>query len=206
MKYIVTLITLSLMLLSLGMSNLCCTDPDAWEAHQTAHQPPDKVMNAIGLKPGMSIGEIGAGRGRYAVLLAGRVGDTGKVYANDIDKDKLEYLEHRCERDSINNIIIIQGEETDPLFPDSSLDIAFMINTYHHIEKKVEVIKNTIQALKHGGILAIVEHDPLKIPDMESHTTAKEVLIDQAEQAGYELVRMEAFLERDNIYILRVKE
>ena len=184
----------------------CTDDPDAWEAGQTAHQPPERVMDTIGLKPGMKIGEIGAGRGRYAVFLAGRVGEAGKVYANDIDEDDLEYLRYRCERDSIGNIETILGTESETLFPDSALDIVFMINTYHHIEKPVEVLRSTIGALKPGGTLAFVEHSPEKLTTgWGGHTTPKETVVKQAGEAGFELIRIETFLERDNIYIFRVR-
>jgi ubiquinone/menaquinone biosynthesis C-methylase UbiE len=185
----------------------CGDDPDAWEASHNAVQPPEKVLDAIGLQAGMVIGEIGAGRGRYAVFLAERVGDEGKVYANDIDEEDLEYLEFRCERDSISNITTIVGKETETLFPEASLDIVFMINTYHHISKPVELLKSTVPALKPGGTLAIVEHCPEKLSESWSgHTTAKETVIEHAGEAGFELVKMETFLERDNIYVFRLKK
>ena len=60
-------------------------DPDAWENYHNSIQPPEKVMDAIGIKLGMIVGEVGAGRGRYAVHMAKRVGDTVIVYSNDID-------------------------------------------------------------------------------------------------------------------------
>ena len=69
------------------------------------------------------IGEIGAGRGRYAVRLAVRVGKTGKIYANDILESKLDYLKFRCKRDNIPNLITILGELTDPRFPEGELDM-----------------------------------------------------------------------------------
>jgi len=67
-------------------------DPDAWEKRHNAYQPPEQVMDSLGVKHGMVIAEIGAGRGRYIVHMANRVGATGKIYANDIDKKALDYL------------------------------------------------------------------------------------------------------------------
>ena len=72
---------------------------NANEARLNGLQPPDLVMDAIGLEPGMVIGEVGAGRGRYAVQLAARVGETSKVYANDIDGVALQYLEYRSKEE-----------------------------------------------------------------------------------------------------------
>lgn len=180
-------------------------DPDSWEIYHNLRQPPEKVMDAIGVKPGMAIGEIGAGRGRYAVKLAARVGITGKIYANDILEKKLEYLKYRCRRDNIPNLITVLGELTKPNFPKETLDMVFIINTYHHIDKQVELLKNTVSSLRPDGTLVIVECEPGKAPQMGSHSTEKEVLIKQVESAGYSLIQIETFLSMDNIYIFRLK-
>jgi ubiquinone/menaquinone biosynthesis C-methylase UbiE len=163
-------------------------------------------MDSLGVKPGMIIAEIGAGRGRYVVLMARRVGATGKVYANDIDKKALDYLEYRCQRDSIPNVVTVLGNVTDPLLPKATMDLIYIVNTYHHLDKPVELMKNIIPSLKPDGRLVIIEHDPIKVPEAGSHSTAKDVLLKQAKQVGLNLEKMMTFLERDNIYILHVKK
>lgn len=180
-------------------------DPDAWEQRWNTPQPPDKVMDAIGVKPGMMVGEVGAGRGRYAVKMAERVGPTGKIYANDIAPGKLQYLLHRCKRDKITNIEIILGTVTDPRLPKGKLDMVYFINTYHHVEKPVELMKNIIPALKPTGLLVIIEHAPEKATSMGHHCTPEETVLRQAKEAGFKMVRLETFLEYDNIYMLKVK-
>jgi ubiquinone/menaquinone biosynthesis C-methylase UbiE len=119
-----------------------------WEAQQTRYQPPDEVIPAIGLKKGMQVGEIGAGRGRYTVILAEYVGDKGHIYANDIDEPALE---SRCRRDGIGNISIIRGEEKDPLLPENRLDMIFTVNCYHHFSDPVALLKNARPAGGRGG-------------------------------------------------------
>lgn len=178
-------------------------DPDAWEARHNAAQPPDEVMDAIGVEPGWIVAEIGAGRGRYVVHMADRVGPKGKILANDIDEDALGYLERRCERDEIPNVITVLGDVTDPKLPPESCDMIYVINSYHHFDDPVELMRNALPALKPGAIMVIIEHDPEKLRDSEGHTTSKEALIEQMEGAGYELMRIETFLEGDNIYIFK---
>lgn len=198
-----TLILVLIFLAALLFSRQQNVVVDNWEIPHNRRQPPEKVMDAIGLKKGMDIGEIGAGRGRYAVWLAHRVGPDGRVYANDIDSGSLDYLRSRCRRDNIANIITITGTVEDPKFPRNKLDIAFMINTYHHLEKPVELMRNILPALKPGGKLAIVEHDPSKserISSPHSSTTPGEVT-GQAREAGFRLGKIISFLQEDNIYI-----
>jgi SAM-dependent methyltransferase len=167
-------------------------------------QPPEKIMDAMGLKTGMVIGEIGAGGGRFTFWFADRVGENGKVYANDIDLGALIHLKKRCKEHSFTNVITRVGKGTDPNIPPGVLDIAFMIGTYHHLDSPIELIHNLIPTLKPEGILVIVENDPEK-SGWTSHTTPKDILIEQISQAGLELIRIETFLRRDNVYYFRPK-
>jgi len=176
---------------------------ESWERRLNMRQPPEKIMDAIGLKEGMIIGDIGAGRGRLAVWFAARVGESGKVYANDINKGVLDYIESRCKRHNIRNIITILGEVENPLLPEKELDIAFMINVYHHLDKPVELLRNTIPSLKPNGILAIVERNPEKAGSVSWESTPKKKLIEQVVKAGFKLIRVDDFLEEDNLYIFR---
>lgn len=191
-----------LLVLSLSTALWGQDDPDGWEERANRYQPPEEVMDAIGVKAGMTVAEVGAGKGRYVVRMAARVGETGKVYANDIDEEKLEYLNFRCERDSINNVETILGEMDDPLLPDGELDLVYFINTYHDVEEPVELMRNILPSLKPDGLLVVIEHDSEKSTSTH-HRIVQSLLFTQAEDAGYEVVRVDTFLERDNINIFR---
>jgi ubiquinone/menaquinone biosynthesis C-methylase UbiE len=177
---------------------------NANEARLNRIQPPERVLGAIGLEPGKVVGEIGAGRGRYTVQIAVRVGPSGKVYANDIDAGALRYLMQRCTKWGISNVETVLGEETDPRFPEGELDLIFMISTYHHISQPTKLMRNALPALKPEGRLAIVEWVPRS--DSSSESTAPEDLIRQMNEAGYMLERIETFLKTNNIYIFRIAE
>lgn len=179
---------------------------ESWEIRLNRLQPPEKIMDAIGLKPGMVIGDIGAGTGRFAVWFADRVGESGKVYVNDIDKGALNHLDRRCEMADIHNVVTVLGEIEDPHLPEKSLDIAFMINVYHHLDKPVELVRNIVPSLKPTGLLAIVECDPKKSGLPEEHSTPREEVLQQLDRAGFEVLRIETFLEQDNIFICRPKD
>lgn len=167
---------------------------------------PEMLMDLIGLKEGMSIADIGAGRGRMTVWFADRVGENGKVYSNDIDRGALEYLEHRCQENNISNVKIILGKVDDPLLPAGELDIAFMVSVYHHLDKPVEMLQNTKPSLKKDGILVIVERDPVKTGQTSRESTSRKELTRVANEAGYDLIKVNTdLLERDNIYFLKVR-
>jgi ubiquinone/menaquinone biosynthesis C-methylase UbiE len=179
-------------------------EDDSWEQYHNRYQPPEVIMDAIGVKPGMVVAEVGAGRGRFVVHMAKRVGFDGKVYANDIDQQKLDYLQYRCQRDSIYNVWTLLGEVDDPLLPEGELDLVYFINTYHHLAEPIELMRNILPSLKADGVLVIIEHDPVKYPDAgPNHSTPHDELIREAEEAGFELLRLEDILERDYINIFR---
>jgi len=195
---------LSLMLLcsglgSAGKSQDVLAPENANEARLNRLQPPDKVLDAIGVRPGMAVAEIGAGRGRYAVQLAVRVGAGGRVYAEDIDADALEHLRRRCQRWGLENVEIVLGDVTDPKLPVGRLDLIWIVSSYHHFADPVALLRRARPALKPGGRLAIGEW--LSIHETGRESPTAEALIQQMNAAGYALERQETFLKENNFLI-----
>lgn len=133
---------------------------NANEARLNRLQPPDKVMDAIGVRPGMKVAEIGAGHGRYVVQLAVRVGEKGRVYAEDIDAGTLEHLKKRCQKWGLKNVQTILGEVADPKLPEGELDLIFIISSYHHFDNPITLLRKARPSLKPDGILVIAEWLP----------------------------------------------
>ena len=184
---------------------------EPWEKGINQRQPPAIVFNAIGVRSGMTIGEIGAGRGRYTVLLASKVGQTGKVYANDIDESSLAYLRGRCRRLNLTNVETIVGEMDNPLFTNNSLDMAIMVLVYHMIENPDNLLINIKKSLKPGSKLVILDpHDEeidreFKIDRSKSDSkipTITERIQNSANVAGYKLIKIDTTLPHDYIFIL----
>jgi ubiquinone/menaquinone biosynthesis C-methylase UbiE len=174
------------------------SDRDLW-------QQPERIMDVAGIKPGMVIGEAGAGDGYFTFYLSKRVGENGKIYANDIKQDVLKEIEERCKKDSIRNIVTIVGDVADPLFPEGELDMVIMMRAFHDFEKPPEWMKNVIPGLKPGARLIIIDPDPEKSGRGRGHFWTKEKVLSTMQETDFELVRIETFLERDNIYIYKLK-
>ncbi len=200
--------------LSLGMLALSCllaalafsqaeksrlAPENANEARLNKLQPPDTVMGIIGAAAGMTIAEIGAGRGRYVVHLADRVGLDGKVYAEDIDAEALRHLAERCRRGGFTNVETILGDLTDPKLPPGELDVIFVISSYHHFGDPVALMRNARPALKTTGRLAIAEWVPEE--DGRGEGTPPERMTAQMESAGFVLERIDKSLEANELWI-----
>jgi SAM-dependent methyltransferase len=201
---IVLFVSLQLTSLCLPSSQTPSFSVESGERRLNERQPPLEIMDAIGLRPGMVVGEIGAGRGRMTMWLAQRVGLDGKVYANDIDEGALDALRRRCEEDDVRNVEIVVGEVEDPLLPAGALDLVFLINVYHHAEDPVALLRNARASLAPEGRLAIVECDPGKTDWGEDHgCVAPQEMVRQLSGVGYELVRIESFLREDSLCLFR---
>ena len=167
-------------------------------------QQPEAVMDSIGVKQGMVIGEVGAGDGYFTFKLSHRVGEKGKIYANDINSRALRSLRNRCEREGISNIETILGKVDDPLLPKGKLDMVIMVYVFHELEKPVELLNNIKPSLKPGANLVILDQDPQKYGRSSRHFMSKEAILKKVTETDFELVRIETFLPRDNIYIYRL--
>jgi ubiquinone/menaquinone biosynthesis C-methylase UbiE len=173
------------------------------EVRLNERQPPELVLKTIGIKPGMVIGEVGAGRGRYTVQIASRIEPSGKVYANDIEEDYLKYIEKRCEEQGLMNVKTVLGSLTDPMLPPAALDMVIMVNVVHCLAEPVALFRNIKKSLKPGGVIAIVEGSLEKYPDAAGEWWSRSRHMKIFKDAGYDLFREETFLPQDNIYFLK---
>jgi ubiquinone/menaquinone biosynthesis C-methylase UbiE len=173
------------------------------EVRLNERQPPDLILKTIGIEPGMIIGEVGAGRGRYTVHIASRIGPTGLIYANDIVERYLRAIEKRCAEHGLTNVKTVLGEVSDPKLPLSALDMVIMVNVVHCLAEPVALLRNIKKSLKPDGVIAIVEGNLDKDPSAAGEWYPRSKLLKIYKDAGYELVREETFLPKDNIYILK---
>jgi predicted methyltransferase len=119
-------------------------------------QRPNEVMDAIGVKAGDKVADIGSGSGYFTFHLASRVGASGKVYAVDIDEEALDKLKRRKERDKVEQVETILGESADPRLP-AGLDRVLIVDTYHEFRDYDRMMQAVFRALKPGGVLAIID-------------------------------------------------
>lgn len=197
-----TLIVNGTATLTVGCSDFSSAGSDPQESRRDRDLQPERLMDAIGVKPGMTVAEPGCGSGYFTFKLAKRVGETGKVYAEDIDEKALSRLEARRDREGFDNIVTILGEVEDPLLPEGELDLVIFVHAFHDFEKPVEFLKNLKPSLKPGATVVDVDIDADMTGEHSHFDTQKEVR-EYFELAGYELVRSEDFLEKFFVLIFR---
>jgi len=167
-------------------------------------QTDERTLDAMGIRPGMTIGEIGAGQGRFTVPLSHRVGPAGKVYANDIDEKAIAGLAARATRLGLGNVQAIVGKVDDPLLPAQSLDVVVMVWVFHHLDQPVVLLRKVATSLKPGGTVVILDPASERTGERDSNRpSTTDSVRKEAAEAGFELARTETFLPGDNIFILR---
>jgi predicted methyltransferase len=160
-------------------------ESDDREVYARRHE----IVAALGLKAGMAIADIGAGTGLFTRLMAEKVGPEGKVYAVDIAPEFLEHIASDAKKQGRKQIVTVKGNQDTTNLPAESLDVVFMSDVYHHLERPEKMLASLRQALKPGGRLLLVEFD--RIPGRSSefimkHVRAsKHVFVKEIESAGF---------------------
>ena len=116
-----------------------------------------QLVQLLGIKPGMTVADIGSGSGYYVVQLAPIVGPDGRIFAEDITPDYLRNLRKRVRDLGLQNVTLVRGEPHDPRLPADSLDVAILVHMYHEITQPYGLLYNLVIALKPGARIGIVD-------------------------------------------------
>ena len=123
------------------------------------------------------------------------MGRGGIVYAVDINREYLDYIEKRSKRERLINIRVILGKEDDPLLPQKGVDAVLLLKTYHEIAQPIRLLKRTRVAMNAEALLGIIDRGGKG----DDHGVDKEVVINEAERAGFMLVNQYDFVKPDNV-------
>ena len=119
----------------------------------------EQVMVLAGLKPGMSVADVGAGEGYYTVRLARVVGARGRVLAEDIVPEVRDQLSDRVQRERLDNVAVKLGTAENPMLPSASFDRLFLVHMYHEVQSPYAFLWHLREGVKPDGLVIVVESD-----------------------------------------------
>jgi ubiquinone/menaquinone biosynthesis C-methylase UbiE len=168
-------------------------------------EKPKRLIKALELEPGQVVADIGAGTGYFTWRLAEEVGESGLVYAVDIQPEMLSKLDLNMRKRGLENYRPVKGSVSDPKLPEAALDLALMVDVYHEFSHPSEMLDALGRALKPGGRLVFVEYraeDP-SVPIKRLHKMSEQQVKLEAEASRFEHVETIRVLPRQHIVIFR---
>src|SRR5258708_18146923 len=161
-----------------------------------------RVMDILGIGPGKTVADIGAGSGWFTVRAARRVGAGGIVYAVDINAEAVKYIGERAKKEPLQNVKTVLSKADDPLLPSGAGDVGLMLQTYHEVAEPVTLLRNLRAALRPGAKVGIIDRNG----NGEDHGVQREVVLSEAKGAGYKVIVSYDFVKGDKMDYFLVLE
>jgi ubiquinone/menaquinone biosynthesis C-methylase UbiE len=155
----------------------------------------NRVMDILGIAPGKTVADIGAGSGWFTVRAAKRVGETGVVYAVDINPEAIRYIGDRAQKERLANVKPILSKVDDPFLPAAAVDVVLLLKTYHEVAQPVVLLRKLRASLRPGAKVGIIDRNG----NGENHGVARDVVTREAAQAGYKLLEQYDFVKGDKM-------
>jgi ubiquinone/menaquinone biosynthesis C-methylase UbiE len=168
-------------------------------------EQPEKAIAQFNLKPGMMVGDVGAGTGYYSIRMAKLVGPSGLIYANDIQPGMLDKLNARAADAHVKNIVTVLGSESDPKLPAGKLDLVIMVDVYHELSRPQRMLDGIRDSLKPGGRLVLLEfrkEDP-SVPIRPEHKMSVDEVKAEVTPEGFQFEKVVDKLPWQHIIFFR---
>jgi ubiquinone/menaquinone biosynthesis C-methylase UbiE len=157
-----------------------------------------RLASLMDWNAGAVVADIGAGDGSYAFAAVEHVGVAGRVFATEIDAEKLKALRAEVKKRDLRNITVVESGDAETNLPAVCCDAIFLRRVYHHLTKPVEFDVSLMRSLKPGGKLAIIDFPPHPeygkvkgVPkDREDHGIQQKILIDELTKSGFQLEKI----------------
>ena len=155
----------------------------------------ERIAEAMGACEGMTVADVGAGNGEWSVALAEKVGDSGHVYATEIEQGDVDDIRRRAEKAGLDNVSAVLGDDQDTGLPDGCCDAILLRQVYHHFTDPESMRASLRRAMKPGARLLVIDLEPQKhwrdlpgVPDRGGHGIDLSDLIEEMTEDGFEEV------------------
>jgi ubiquinone/menaquinone biosynthesis C-methylase UbiE len=164
------------------------------------------VIKSLKIDPGARIADLGAGAGYFTFPLAEATGPAGQVYAVDIDKESLRFIEEEgAQKGGLpSNIQLVLASPDAANLPQNSMDLIFTCNTYHHLANRAAYMNSLARHLRQGGRIAIIDFKPRGWFWLFGHATAKETVREEMTSAGYRLIEGFEYLPKQHFQVFAI--
>jgi len=169
-------------------------------------QKPAELVKALGIAPGMHVADLGAGTGYFSRYLSVAVGGRGTVFAVDPEPNLVVHLRERAQRESTANVVPVLASFDNARLPTSAVDLVLIVDTFHHIDDRVNYFVGLKRCLAPTGRVAVVDFkkEPLPVGPPMEHKLAREQVVEEMQSAGYRLVDEPSVLPYQYVLVFSV--
>lgn len=175
-------------------------------AERADEEQPERVLDAMGLRPGDVVADVGCGSGYYARRMARRVRPGGKVYCEEIQPEMLDVMRRRAADEGVDGIEAVLGSPTDPRLPPGAVDWVLIADVYHEMSDPEPMLAGIRRALAPGGQVALLEY---RVEDgtgdwiKADHAMSVRQVLTEWKAAGFELAALHDFLPSQHLFFFR---
>lgn len=150
-----------------------------------------RLAQAIGLKAGMVLADVGAGKGELTFALAEAVGSAGRVFSSEIDRARFHALREAVAERGLRNVTVVEAKEKEVALPAGCCDAIVLRRVYHHLTDPAATNASLLRALRPGGVLAVIDiPPPFFFFDRSALGIAPGIVVDEVKAAGFEMLRV----------------
>lgn len=193
---------------------LSCQSQDQWKniytenawAERDKWQRASDIIDLLRLSNGSTVADVGCHEGYMTMKLSKKVGSAGRVFAVDIQQNRLDKLTAHLEDRNIKNVTAVKGDYDDPHLQPNSLNAAIIIDTYHEMDDHDKMLMHIKTALRSGGRLVICEpiaDDRRKFSRSEQerkHELGMNYALEDLKKAGFTIVfKQDPYIDRQQV-------
>jgi len=150
-----------------------------------------RLTEALGLRTGMTVADVGAGRGQLTLALAAAVGSTGHVFSSDIDLERVRALREAVAEAGLSNVTVVEAKASESGLPAGCCDAIVLRRVYHHVTDPAATNASLLRALRPGGVLAVIDiPPPLFFLERSTLGIAPQIVIDEVKASGFEMLQL----------------
>jgi SAM-dependent methyltransferase len=173
-----------------------------WQRSARNSGEKDRIAEILDLQAGFVVADVGGGNGEWTLDLAARVGEQGHVFSTEVDQRQLRRIRDAVEDAGLSHVTVIEGAESESGLDEGCCDAILLRHVYHHFTDRNGMTRSLFEALRPGGLIAIIEFPQMSRGD--EHGMGVEDLMDDVTAAGFELVReVEGWPGRDYCVLFR---
>jgi ubiquinone/menaquinone biosynthesis C-methylase UbiE len=157
---------------------------DAW-------QKPAEVVQALQLRAGMRVADLGAGTGYFSRYLSTAVGEPGTVFAVEVEPNLVVHLRERAEKEQTPNVVPILASTDNPRLPAGAVDLVLIVDSLHHIDDRIEYLRRLKRFLTAAGRVAVIDfkkEETVHVGPPLEHRLARAEVVEEFRRAGYRLI------------------